>query len=129
LLADEETWITVRDRRELEGLPPSTIAAMAALAAERGLDGGWVVVNTRSSVDPVLTYAADRDLRRRVWTAFVNRGDNGGPHDNKALITEILALRHERARLLGFESHAHWRLQDTMAGSPGNAMALLERVW
>ncbi|MCS6627629.1 M3 family metallopeptidase [Roseibacterium beibuensis] len=129
LLADEETWITVHDRKELEGLPSSTVAAMSVLAAERGLDGGWIVVNTRSSVDPVLTYAADRDLRRRVWTAFVNRGDNGGPHDNKALITEILALRHERARLLGFESHAHWRLQNTMAGSPENAMTLLERVW
>lgn len=129
LLADEETWIVLDGEEDLAGLPDSVIAGAAAAAAERGLEGKWVIVNTRSSVDPFLTYSTRRDLRERVWRAFVNRGDNGDEHDNNAIISEILQLRFERARLLGYETHAHWRLENAMARTPENAMALMTSVW
>lgn len=129
LLADEETWITLDSQDDLAGLPDSVIAGAAAAAAERGLEGQWAIVNTRSSVDPFLTYSTRRDLREQVWRAFVNRGDNGGEHDNNAIISQILQLRFERAQLLGYETHAHWRLENAMARNPGNAMDLMTSVW
>lgn len=129
LLADEETWTVLESEADLAGLPKSIADAAAANAEQRGLPGKWVIVNTRSSVDPFLTFSSRRDLRETVWRAFVNRGDNADEHDNNALISKILALRAERATLLGYETHAHWRLEDTMAGTPETAMALLEAVW
>jgi peptidyl-dipeptidase Dcp len=86
VLADEDTWIVLDDEAQLAGLSPSQIAAYAAAAEERKLPGKWVVVNTRSSVDPFLTASARRDLRQRVWEAFKARGDHGDAHDTKALI-------------------------------------------
>jgi peptidyl-dipeptidase Dcp len=77
----------------------------------------------------VLTYSEDRALRKTVWQAFTQRGDHAGEHDNKPLIRRILALRAERATLLGFKTHAHWALDDRMAGSPEAAMDLMMRVW
>ena len=68
-------------------------------------------------------------MRETVWRTFYNRGNNGGPHDNKGIIAEILGLRRERAQLLGYPTHAHWRLEDSMAGHPDAAMALLMRIW
>ena len=129
LLADEETWVTIDDQAKLAGLPDATVQAMAAAAQERQLDGKWVVVNTRSSVAPVLTYGAHRALREEVWRAFVMRGDHGDDHDNKGLIASILKLRAERATLLGYATHAHWRLETSMAKTPDNAMELMEAVW
>ena len=90
---------------------------------------GGRVVNTRSSVEPFLSSSPRRDLREQVWRAFVSRGDNGDAHDNKAVIAEILRLRHERARLLGYDTHAHWRLEKSMAGTPERARELMEAVW
>jgi peptidyl-dipeptidase Dcp len=104
-------------------------AAAGREAEARGLEGQWVVANTRSAVEPFLAYAEHRGLREQVWRTFVNRGDNGGKTDNKALIPEILRLRFERARLLGYATHAHWSLEPTMAGTPERALALLEAVW
>jgi peptidyl-dipeptidase Dcp len=86
-------------------------------------------MNTRSSIDPFLTYSDRRDLREKAWRMFVNRGDNGSEHDNNAIITEILQLRAERAKLLGYPTHAHWRLENSMAKTPENAMKLMEAVW
>lgn len=129
VLADEETWIVVDDVRQLAGLPDSFVASLKAAADERGLSGKWAIVNTRSSVAPVLTYGTDRALRERVWRAFVMRGDNGGANDTKATIATILKLRQERAKLLGFRNHAYLRMDDTMAGTPANAKALMMRVW
>ena len=129
LLADEETWVTIEDAGQLAGLPEATVQAMSSGAEERDLSGKWVVVNTRSSVAPVLTYASNRALREQVWRAFVMRGDHGDEHDNKGLITKILQLRAERATLLGYATHAHWRLETSMAKTPDNAMALMEAVW
>ncbi|MGK6318963.1 M3 family metallopeptidase [Sphingomonas sp. DT-204] len=129
LLADEETWIVLDDAKQLDGLPDSVKAAMGAAAEERGLPGKWVVVNTRSSVQPYLMYASDRAMREKVWRAFVNRGDNGDANDTKSTIATILKLRQERAKLLGFKNHAWYRMDDTMAETPANAMALMMRVW
>lgn len=129
VLADEETWIVVDDAKQLAGLPDSFVASLKAAADERGLAGKWAIVNTRSSVAPVLTYATDRSLREKVWRAFTMRGDNGNANDTKATIATILKLRQERAKLLGFRNHAYLRMDDTMAGTPANAKALMMRVW
>lgn len=129
VLADEETWIVVDDARQLAGLPDSFVASLRAAADERGLAGKWAIVNTRSSVAPVLTYATDRALREKVWRAFVGRGDNGDANDTKATIAQILKLRQDRAALLGFRNHAYLRMDDTMAETPANARALMMRVW
>lgn len=129
VLADEGTFITLESEADLAGLPDSVRAGYAADAQARNLAGKYTVANTRSSVEPFLTYSTRRDLREKVWQAFVRRGDNGDAHDTKALAKEILALRAERAQLLGFATHAHWRLENTMAKTPERAMGLLEAVW
>lgn len=130
VLAEETSQTMVlRDSADLAGLPQSLRDAAAAAAASRGEAGAWVITNTRSSIDPFLTYSTRRDLRERAWRMFVNRGDNGGEHDNNAIISEILQLRAERARLLGYETHAHWRLEDAMAGTPERTLELMEAVW
>ena len=128
LLADEGTAIIVTDEARLTGLPDSVKAVAKAAAAERGQQG-WAIVNTRSAVDPVLTFATDRALREQVWRAFTKRGDNGDINDTKATIARIVRLRANRAHLLGFKTHADWRMQDTMAKAPAAAMDLMMRVW
>jgi peptidyl-dipeptidase Dcp len=130
VLADEnDEQVVIEDEADLAGLPPSVREGAAQVAASRGKSGQWIIANTRSSVEPFLTYADRRDLREKVWLMFVNRGDNGGPTDNNAIITEILKLRAERAKLLGYPTHAHWRLENAMAKTPDRAMALMEAVW
>lgn len=130
VLADEGSQIVVlKSEAELAGLPQSLRDAAAAAAQRKNQPGAWVITNTRSSVDPFLTYSDRRELREKVWRMFVDRGDLGGATDNNALITEILQLRAERAKLLGFETHAHWRLANTMAKTPERAMELMEGVW
>ncbi len=129
VLADESTHIAVTEA-DLAGVPADVKAAAAAAARERNLPAGqFAIINTRSAVDPVLTFADNRELRQRVWQAFVNRGDNGNANDTNATIAEIVRLRAERARLLGFANHAEWRMQDTMAGTPARAQELMMRVW
>jgi peptidyl-dipeptidase Dcp len=130
VLADEEGYtLFLTTEAELAGLPESVRDAMASAAAARGHRGQWAVMNTRSSVEPFLTFSARRDLRERVFRSFILRGDHGDAHDNKAIITEILAIRYERARLRGYQSHAHWRVEDQMAKTPERALALMEAVW
>ncbi|EZP57504.1 M3 family metallopeptidase [Sphingomonas sp. RIT328] len=128
LLADESTAIAVTDEAMLAGVPDSVKAVAKAAATERG-QAGWAIVNTRSAVDPVLTFAQNRALREQVWRAFTNRGDNGDANDTNAVIAQIVKLRADRAHLLGFATHADWRMQDTMAKTPAAAMALMLRVW
>jgi peptidyl-dipeptidase Dcp len=129
VLADESTHIAV-SAADLRGVPEDVRNAAAAAARERNLPAGqFAIVNTRSAVDPILTFADNRPLRERVWRAFVGRGDNGGASDTNAIIAEIVKARADRAKLLGFETHAHWRMQDTMAGTPQRAMDLMMRVW
>jgi peptidyl-dipeptidase Dcp len=130
VLAEEtDQFLVLKSEEELAGLPQSLREAAAAAAESKKQPGTWVIMNTRSSIDPFLTYSDRRDLREKAWRMFVNRGDNGGEHDNNAIITEILQLRAERAKLLGFPTHAHWRLQNAMAKTPERAMELMEAVW
>ena len=130
VLADEnEKMLVLEHENDLAGLPLSVKNAAAEQANVKDLKGKWVIANTRSSVDPFLTYSGKRALREKAWKMFVSRGDNGDGHDNNEIITEILKLRRERARLLGYSTHAHWRLENTMAKTPENAMELLEAVW
>ena len=128
VLADENTWTLLPDEQDLEGLPDSLIAAAAEAARERGLTG-WTILNTRSSVDPFLTFSARRDHRETVWKRFKSRGDNSDANDTNPTITRIVALRAERAALLGYQSHAHWQMTDSMAGTPEAARAVLMQVW
>jgi len=130
VLAEEtDQFLVLKSEDELAGLPQSLRDAAAAAAETKKQPGAWVIMNTRSSIDPFLTYADRRDLREKAWRMFVNRGDNGGEHDNNAIITEILQLRAERAKLLGYPTHAHWRLENSMAKTPEKAMELMEAVW
>jgi peptidyl-dipeptidase Dcp len=129
-LADEENYSLVIDSEaDLAGLPENLRAAAADTAEARGQKGKWVFSNTRSSIEPFMTYASRRDLREKGWRMWIMRGDNPGPNDNKPVIAEILQLRAERAKLLGFASHAHWILDDNMAKTPDAAMALMMKVW
>ncbi len=129
LLAEESgQYVEISDESQLKGLSQSLIDSAAQAAVNKKVKG-WVITNTRSSVDPFLTYAEDRPLREKVWKMFINRGDNGNDKDNNAIITQILQLRAERAKLLGYETHAHWRLENTMAKTPARAMELMEAVW
>jgi peptidyl-dipeptidase Dcp len=121
--------VTLENEKDLAGVPEAMVASYRNAAEERGLAGKWAVVNTRSSVDPFLTFATRRDLREKVWRAFVMRGDNGGGNDTNATIARIVKLRADRAALLGFPTHAHWRMDDTMAKDPKAAQALMMRVW
>ena len=130
VLADETTYIAVADEAELAGVPQSVRDGARAAAAERKLPAGrYAIVNTRSAVDPILTFGTNRALRERVWRAFVERGDGGGANDTNATIAKIVKLRADRARLLGYPTHAHWRMQDTMAKTPAAATNLMMRVW
>jgi peptidyl-dipeptidase Dcp len=130
ILAEEnDRWLTIESEADLVGLPDSVRAAMSAAADAQGLKGKWLVLNTRSAVEPFLTYSDRRDLREKVWRTFIMRGDNGEAHDTNATIAEILKLRAERAKLLGYATHAHWRLENSMAKTPERAMELMEAVW
>ena len=129
LLADEEGWVTYLTPKQLGGLPASYVASAKATAEGLGKPGQYAVTNTRSSMDPFLTYSTERGLRETVWRNYYSRGDNGDEHDNNAVIAQILKLRHERVQLLGFATYADWQLQDNMAPSPAEATALMEAVW
>jgi peptidyl-dipeptidase Dcp len=129
LLADEEGWVTYLTPAQLGGLPASYVASAKATAEELGKPGQYAVTNTRSSMDPFLTYSTERKLREQVWRNYYSRGDNGDAHDNNAVIAQILKLRHERVNLLGFATYADWQLQDNMAPDPAAATALMEAVW
>lgn len=128
VLADEESFIRIDKEADLAGLPETFVAALSAAAKEKGKTG-WAVVNTRSAVQPFLENSTRRDLREKVWRAFTKRGDNGGANDTNATIAEILKLRQERAEILGFPTHAHYRMADTMAKDPDRAMDLMMKVW
>lgn len=130
VLAEEGTQMVVLEKEEdLAGLPDSLKKSAQTAAEGRGKKGMWVITNTRSSVDPFLTYSSRRDLREKVWKMFEMRGDNGDAHDNNATIAEILKLRAERAKILGYPTHAHWRLELSMAKTPERATELMEAVW
>ena len=129
VLADEEGDVTWLTKEQTGGLPESLLKSAAAAAEEKGRKGEFAITNTRSSVEPFLTYSTDRALREKVWRTFYARGDNGDEHDNNAVITEILSLRSERAKLLGYPNYAAWQIENKMAKTPDRAMALMQQVW
>jgi peptidyl-dipeptidase Dcp len=129
VLADEKAWMLVLGTGDLAGLPDWLVADAAQAAADRGVPGQHVITLSRSSIEPFLQFSTRRDLRENAFAAWVKRGENGGPSDNRAIMTETLALRAERARLVGYDSYADFRLADTMAKTPDAAVDLLASVW
>ena len=128
VLADEESYIYLTDEADLAGLPDSFIASIRG-AAEAQDKEGWALKNTRSVMQPFLQNSTRRDLREKVYNAYINRGDNGDDNDTNATIAKILKLRADRAKVLGFKTHAHYRMADTMAKEPEAAMDLMMKVW
>ncbi len=129
LLGDEQQWFMELSEDDHAGLPDTFIAAAKAAAEERGMAGKAIVTLSRSSVEPLLKSAEKRELREKVFKAFTARGDNGNDNDNNAIIVEILALREESAKIMGFPTYAAYRLEDSMAKTPEAVRGLLERVW
>lgn len=129
VLADEESCATYLTTEQLGGLPDAFIQAAATAAASHGREGEYAITNTRSSVDPFLTLSRERSLRECVWRVYYARGDNGDSHDNNAILTEILQLRHARVQLLGYDDYATWRLENRMAKTPQHALDLINAVW
>lgn len=129
LLADEQDWLMELGEDDLAGLPDSFVAAAKAAAEDRGMPGKMVVTLSRSSAEPFLKDSSRRDLREKVFKAFTARGDNGNANDNSATILDVLRLREERAKLLGYPTFAAYRLEDSMAKTPAAVRGLLERVW
>ena len=110
-------------------MPESFIKASAKAAEDRDMAGKYAITNTRSSMDPFLTYSSKRELREKVWNNYYSRGDNEDEFDNNQLIAQILKLRDERVGLMGYDNYAQWRLQNRMAKDPETAMQLMEAVW
>ena len=129
LTDEEEDALVLESEADLAGLNAGLIESYRASAEGRGLAGKWAIANTRSSMEPFLTYSTRRDLREKGWRMWTSRGDKNGATDNKGVIRDILKLRAERAKLLGFASHAHWATDNNMAGTPDAAMALMMQVW
>jgi peptidyl-dipeptidase Dcp len=129
VLADEQEFVVPLREGQMAGVPDCLREAAAATAKERRLDAPFAVTLSRSSVEPFLQFAADRNLREHLFKAWVSRGDNDNAHNNRAVIAGILRLRAEKARLLGYKSYADYKLADSMAGTPEKARALLDQVW
>jgi peptidyl-dipeptidase Dcp len=129
VLADEKAYALMLDEADLDGLPDFARAAAAAAAEERGQAGKYAITLARSSCESFLQFSSRRDLREKVFQAWIKRGENGGATDNRAIIAELIALRGERARLLGYATYADYRLDDQMAKTPQAARKLLDEVW
>ncbi len=129
LMKDTDSWALFLDEAQMAGVPAPLKAAAAAEAEARGQKGKFAITLQRPSVEPFLTFAQDRALREQAWKAWILRGDNGDSEDNKAIIAETVALRAERARIMGYDSHAEFSLDDTMAQTPEAALELMRRVW
>ncbi len=130
VLKDEENeFVLIQSEQELQGLPSSLIEGYAAEAVKRGHKGKWAVANTRSSAEPFLTSSANRPLREKVFKMWTSRGDQGNKTDTNKIISEIVKLRTERSKILGFPTFAHWNLTNTMAKEPNATLDLMMKVW
>ena len=130
ILKDEGDFVLwLETPEDLAGLSPDFLDAAAALAKSRGREGKHAVGLSRGQVETFLTSSRRPDLREKLLDAFLARGEKGGESDNRAIIAETLALRDERAKLLGYETYAHYKLDDTMAETPEAVRALLDKVW
>lgn len=129
VLADEENYALFLSEKQLAGLSESLISAAANAAKALGKEGQYAITNSRSSMDPFLTYSDERELREKVWKTYYSRANNGDEFDNNELIKQILRLRDERVALLGYDNYSQWRLEDRMAKNPESAMNLMKQVW
>jgi peptidyl-dipeptidase Dcp len=130
VLHDESTWaLWLADERDLAGLPAFVRAAAREAAQQHGRAQGWAITLSRSLVVPFLTYSDRRDLREQAFKAWTSRGEHDGDHDNRPIVREILSLRHEQARLMGYANYAEYALVDRMAQTPAAVARLLEQVW
>lgn len=130
LLAETNAYELVIDKEEdLAGLPEAVKAAAAETAKAKGKEGKWVFTLSNPSVMPFLQYADNRELRKQIWDAYQKRGNNGNDNDNKDVLLKIANLRLEKAKLLGYESHAAYVLEEAMAGNPNNVYNLLNKLW
>lgn len=130
LLADEsEKYLLLETEEQLKGLPQPLINAASETANKKGENGKWIISNTRSSIDPFLTFAENREAREKAWKLFISRGDNGDKNDNNKIVEEIIQLRQQKAKLMGYQSYAHLQTHNTMAQTPENAMSLMIQAW
>ena len=123
------TFVVVDKLEELKGLPEANIAAAAKMAEENGQKGKWMFNMQRPSCNPVLQYAENRDLRRRVYEAYYNRGNQNNAYDNKEISRKLVTLRLQKAKLMGYEDYASLALDTRMAKTPENVYNLLNQVW
>ncbi len=130
ILAEENAFQLVIDNRaDLVGLPDNVVEGAAEAATKADMKGKWVFTLHRPSIEPFLTYSQKRDLREKIYRAYIERGNNGNANDNKAVLTEEATLRAQRAQLLGYKSHAAYVLDDNMAKTPDNVFNLLDQLW
>ncbi len=130
LLAETNKYkIVIDNKKDLEGLPESVIAAGASEAKADNLEGKWVYTVQRPSMYPFLTYAKNRDLRKKLYMYYINRANHNDKYDNKEIVAEIVSLRADKAKLLGYKSHAALTLEPRMAKTPEKAYDLLNKVW
>ena len=129
VLAEESSWSMILEESDLDGLPQTPRDAAARAAADLGHPGKYAITLTRSSVEIFLIYSTRRDLREKAFAAWIARGANGNAADNRAIINEIVRLRHETARMLGYETYVHYKLADQMAKTPEHVRDLLDGIW
>ncbi len=130
VLAETNSFeLVVSDKKDLAGLPQEAIAAAADDAKAKGKDGKWLFTLQNASVMPFLQYADNRELRKKIWTAYQNRGNNGNATDNRINVIQLTNLRAEKAHLLGYKSHAHFVLEERMAKTPERVYELLDQLW
>jgi peptidyl-dipeptidase Dcp len=121
--------LVIENKEDLEGLPPSVIQSASETAKERNHEGKWVFTLKKPSLIPFLQYSSKRELREKIFKAYINRGNNDDELDNKKIISRIIALRIEKAKLLGYKSHAHLILEENMAKTPEKVYELLRKIW
>ena len=121
--------LVIEEEEDLVGLPENVKTTAAETAEERGHEGKWVFTLHKPSLIPFLQYSARRDLREKMFKAYINRGNHNDELDNKEILTEMVQLRQERANLLGYEAHAHYVLAENMAKEPGRVYDLLDQLW
>ncbi len=129
VLEETNSYQMVLEKNQLKGLPESVIAAAAEAGKASGNVGKWVFTTQRPSIFPFLQYSEERDLRRELFNAYTLRGNNGNDYDNNEILAEMVMLRAERAKILGYESHSHFVLEPRMAKIPGNVSGLLDNLW
>lgn len=130
LLAETNSFKLVIDNKEdLAGLPETVVQAAAEAAKENGIESKWMFTLHKPSLIPFITYSEKRDLREKIYKAYYNRGDQGNEFDNKEIISKMVALRAEKANLLGYKTHADFVLEENMAKNPANVLELINKVW